>query len=178
MNFVSDNTILIREACFMDIEPMIKIRRACWINNYVNPDIGLTTEVLREINMLNDPQRDVWRERIMINRTRGVTFVATIEEKVVGLCMIRYKYDLKNHLIYFLYVDPDYQRRGIGTLLLLQSHSWFGKGSNIIAMVVAYNEHALSFYRKHGYKDSGHHEKRTVTYGLEMPFVKVVKENK
>ena len=49
-----------------------------------------------------------------------------------------------------IYLDPRCLRRGIGSALMHELHRRLALGSTYVLMVVAANEPAVSFYRRHG----------------------------
>lgn len=49
-----------------------------------------------------------------------------------------------------LYLDPACLRRGVGSALMRELHSRIGTGASYVLMVVAANEPAVAFYRRHG----------------------------
>jgi ribosomal protein S18 acetylase RimI-like enzyme len=55
-----------------------------------------------------------------------------------------------------LYVAPDAQRRGIGTLLLQEILDSFDEAHAVLLEVEAENGAALAFYRKHGFVEQAH----------------------
>lgn len=54
-----------------------------------------------------------------------------------------------------LYVLPQYQGQGIGNELILTGLDWIGTDKKIYINVVEYNIQAISFYKKHGFVETG-----------------------
>src|SRR6185437_17012513 len=78
-------------------------------------------------------------ERIS-TRTDTKLWVAQEDEKIIGFVEIQ-KQPEKNK-IRALYVLPEYQNQGIGSVLIKKALYWLGDEKALICEVVSYNTHA------------------------------------
>ncbi len=101
-------------------------------------DYGISTELLEQYLMLIEPGAP----RLGI----------VVDERVVGACGLRTNW-LRGPYLQFLGIEPDFQRRGLGGLVL----SWFEREarrdgcSNLWVMVSQMNRKARLFYEAHGF---------------------------
>jgi len=79
--------------------------------------------------------------------------VAVDRDKIIAFCVARK--ENSEHRIGAIYVLPDYQRRGIGGLLITKAFVWLGKKNDIFINAVSYNQKAIGFYKKHGFIETG-----------------------
>ena len=85
--------------------------------------------------------------------------VAREDEELTGFVMFtvesgQYEQDVQRGVVQNLYVDPDHRRQGIGTRLLAAAEDRLAdSGVDRVALnVMAPNEDARRFYRRHGYE--------------------------
>ncbi len=122
----------IREAFVQDIDQMQGIRLSVTENTLSRPD-PVTTEQYR--NMIT---------------TRGKGWVCEWDDRVVGFAVV----DLKEHNVWALFVDPDYENRGIGKKLQKHMLDWyFSKTTIPIWLGTDPETRAEGFYRKNGWKE-------------------------
>lgn len=74
--------------------------------------------------------------------------VAELKRRVVGF--LHYDCDGPEPELHRIYVKPALKRQGIGTALLKELHAPLPTGSSYILMVIAGNQPAVNFYRRHG----------------------------
>jgi len=74
--------------------------------------------------------------------------------KLLGFTCVRHKVRQPETTLYFIAIDPDHKRKGLGTLLLqdLMNQTPHGR---IVLNVMKDNEEARSFYRKHRFTEEG-----------------------
>lgn len=101
--------------------------------------------------------------------------VAKDGDKVVGHCFV-IKEETYNKL-QVLYVLPDYQGLGVGSLLANKGMEWLGTERDIAIEVVSYNTEAIEFYKKLGFeiKGNAHNEVTELPSGKIMPEILMIK---
>lgn len=146
--------VLIEPALPEDAEAICDIRDRARIKTYPNAELGITPEDVR-INAqgLNGefvPRRVAHlKNRLAVaNRPDGSTYVAKVGGKVVGF--VDPSIEDGKRRIGALYVDPDFQNMGIGSMLIKQALAWHGN-NDIYLEVVAYNQNAINFYKNFGF---------------------------
>jgi GNAT superfamily N-acetyltransferase len=130
------DTMTIREAVIDDIAQIQRVRNS-------------VTE-----NMLSDPSlvSDQDCEEFITERGKG--WVCVIDSEVVGFAIV----DLKGMNVWALFVDPRFEKRGIGLLLHRTMLDWyFTQTDDVIWLGTAFNTRAEFFYRKAGWKEVGMH---------------------
>lgn len=123
-----------REARIDDIEEIQKVRNA--VKENVLSDPGLVTNSDCETFLT----------------VRGKGWVCEIDQKIVGFAIA----DLKENNIWALFLDPQFERRGIGRQLHKMMLDWyFSQTQKTIWLGTAFNTRAEAFYRKAGWKEAG-----------------------
>jgi GNAT superfamily N-acetyltransferase len=123
-----------REARIDDIEEIQKVRNA--VKENVLSDPGLVTNSDCETFLTE----------------RGKGWVCEIDQKIVGFAIA----DLKENNIWALFMDPQFERRGIGRQLHKMMLDWyFSQTQKTVWLGTAFNTRAEAFYRKAGWKEAG-----------------------
>jgi GNAT superfamily N-acetyltransferase len=123
-----------REARIDDIEEIQKVRNA--VKENVLSDPGLVTNTDCEIFLT----------------VRGKGWVCEIDQKIVGFAIA----DLKENNIWALFMDPQFERSGIGRQLHKMMLDWyFSQTQKTVWLGTAFNTRAEAFYRKAGWKEAG-----------------------
>lgn len=79
--------------------------------------------------------------------------LAKTGDKVVGLCYV--EKESSGNMLHAMYVLPEFQGRGIGAQLWENVKDFFDPTKDIILNVFVCNIHAINFYKKLGFADSG-----------------------
>lgn len=110
-------------------------------------------------HLLAEPNRERVREAMVRHIIAGTVRVAKRNDGIVGFVTFggeseSYEQDVQRGFIYNLYVREVDRNRGIGSALLESAEAALGeRGFDIIALqVMAPNEDARRFYRRHGYE--------------------------
>ena len=136
-----------REACLADISQIQRVRNSVKENMLSNP------------NLVTD--KDC--EEFMFERGKG--WVCEIDGKIVGFSIV----DLKENNIWALFVDPEFDRRGIGRKLHNVMLNWYFRQTNKpVWLGTTPNTRAETFYRKSGWTEIGLHGKGEIKF--EMRF--------
>ena len=126
--------MIIREANTADINQIQIVRNSVTENTLSNP------------NLVTDKDCE---EYITV---RGKGWVCEIENKIVGFAIA----DLKEKNIWALFIDPKFERKGIGQKLHRIMMDWyFTQTKNKVWLGTAFNTRAENFYREAGWTEVG-----------------------
>jgi ribosomal protein S18 acetylase RimI-like enzyme len=87
------------------------------------------------------------------NKEREV-FVAFYDDDLAGFIIADKAADLCPE-IDWLIVAPKYQGKGVAQKLMDTALDWLGSDTNVKLGVIHYNQRAIAFYEKYGFKDTG-----------------------
>ena len=139
--------MLIREAKIEDIKQIQVVRNSVKENILSNP------------NLVTD--KDC--EELLFERGKG--WVCEIDSQIVGFSIV----DLKENNIWALFLDPNFEKKGIGRKLHNIMLDWyFTQTKETVWLGTAFNTRAESFYRKSGWKEIGLHGNKEIKF--EMTF--------
>lgn len=131
--------MIYREAKIEDIKQIQTVRNSVKENTLSNP------------NLVSDED---CKEFLTV---RGKGWVCEIDNKIVGFAIV----DLKEYNIWALFIEPEYEKRGIGQKLHNIMLDWyFDQTKNKVWLGTAPNTRAEKFYRKSGWNYIGLHELR------------------
>lgn len=137
--------MIIREAHSDDIRQMQRVRNSVKENTLSDPALVTDADFEEFINH------------------RGKGWVCEIEGKIVGFAIA----DLKTENIWALFMDPGYEKQGIGRHLHQTMLDWyFSQGKDFVWLGTDPNTRAEAFYRKAGWKEIGTHGKGEVKFGM------------
>jgi GNAT superfamily N-acetyltransferase len=113
-------------------------------------------------NRLSDPSRvQSLHYHAMLRSGRG--WVCEIEGRIVGFAIA----DLDRESVWALFVDPAYERRGVGRLLHDAAVDWlFASGAASISLTTDPNTRAEHFYQSAGWTCAGQTENGEMRYDL------------
>jgi ribosomal protein S18 acetylase RimI-like enzyme len=147
--------IKITDARVEDVEGMQDVFYHSWLDTYPNQEYGITRDDIeyRFRDRHGAERLEKRRAEIRAQDQNRKFIVAKDGTKVVGLCRAS-KTDEKNQLD-AIYLLPEYQGKGIGTMLWKETLSFFDKTKDIFISVATYNKQAINFYAKLGFIDTG-----------------------
>jgi GNAT superfamily N-acetyltransferase len=135
----------IREAKIDDIKRIKIIRNS------------VTENTLSDPNLVTDEDCE---EFITI---RGKGWVAEIDKQIVGFAIV----DLKENNIWALFLDPKFERKGIGQVLHNTMLDWyFTQTKESVWLGTDFNTRAEKFYRKAGWTEIGTHETTEIKFEM------------
>jgi len=153
-----------------------------WLDTYPNEELGITVDDIKD-HYKDSLSEEKLKKRIeaIINPPEGQTmFVAKEGDKVVGVC--RVEKGLEKNKLRTIYVSPEFQGKGVGSMLWNQAKTVFDMNKDVVVDVVTYNTKAIEFYKKLGFEDTGKRftdERFTMKSGATMPEMEmVIKANK
>lgn len=128
--------MIFREAKIDDIKQIQIVRNSVKENTLPNPNLVTDEDCLEFITV------------------RGKGWVCEIDDKIVGFAIA----DLKGNNIWALFLDPEFERKGIGQQLHKIMLDWyFTQTKSKIWLGTAFNTRAEKFYRTTGWTEVGLH---------------------
>jgi GNAT superfamily N-acetyltransferase len=146
--------INLTSASFEDVKGIQEVFYKTWLLTYPNKELGITLDDIEE------RFKDSFSDEALAKRWKRVQgaqneklIIAKEGGKVVGL--IRVLFNPDNNQLQAIYILPEYQGKGIGTLLWKEASKYFDPKKTTIVQVAIYNANAIGFYKKLGFKDNG-----------------------
>lgn len=116
-------------------------------------------------NILSNPSLVTNKDYIAFITQRGKSWVSEIDTKIVGFAVV----DLKENNIWALFMDPKFEKKGIGKQLHQTMLNWyFGQTKTPVWLGTEFNTRAEQFYKKAGWLEIGTNGKNETK--LEMTF--------
>lgn len=135
----------IRVAIIEDIQQIQRVRNS--VKENILSDPGLVTD--------KDCEEFITR--------RGKGWVCEIGKRIVGFAIA----DLEGNNIWALFLDPEFERQGIGRALHDIMLNWyFEQTKEKVWLGTAFNTRAEKFYRKAGWMESGTHGTREIRFEM------------
>jgi len=146
--------VKIRVAKPEDASQINEVLYQTWLATYPNQEVKITKEDIEERFKDRQSEEKLEKRRNEItNDTIATLLVAVKNGKIVGLCRIERLPD-KNRLR-TIYVLPEYQSKGIGTMMWEEIQKYTDAKKDITVEVATYNKKAIAFYEKLGFQDTG-----------------------
>jgi len=146
--------IQIEKPSALDAQKISDVHRQSWHETY---DGILPNEKIED--MLNQSEAaQIWHYQDVANGNRSEHFllVAKDDEKIIGFSDIRF--DGEYSEIKALYILREYQRQGIGSLLLQKSLEWAKGSQKTMVDLIIENRPAIRFFERHGFLSTGNME--------------------
>lgn len=126
------------------------------------PQIQVVRNAVKE-NQLSDPRLVTDDDCADYITRRGKGWVYEIDNRIVGFSIV----DLVDHNVWALFVDPGFDKQGIGRQLHDTMVDWyFSQTDHSIWLGTAPNTRAATFYRKAGWKEVGMHGKGEIKFEM------------
>lgn len=114
-------------------------------------------------NTLSDPDLVTDEDCIEFITVRGKGWVCEIDKKIVGFAIA----DLKDNNIWALFLDPEFEKKGIGQQLHKIMLDWyFAQTKNTVWLGTEFKTRAENFYRKAGWIEVGLHGKKEIKFEM------------
>ena len=154
-----------------------EVLRDTWIATYPNEELGITEADIADSykDLFTEESIEKYQERIRNFPDSIQTFVAKDGDRIVGVCRVIIEND--SNELKMLYVHPKFQGKGIGKALWKESKKLFNENNRIFVNVATYNNQAIKFYEKLGFKDTGkrfEEEKFRFKNGANIPEMEMV----
>lgn len=144
-----------------------------WLEAYPNEQLRITKEDIETTYKpyFTDEKLRERQERLAHPLAHKKMLVAKDGNEVVGLTQLVLKDDVNQ--LQSMYILPTYYRRGIATRLWEEVKKFRDASKDTIVEVATYNQRAISFYEKLGFKDTG---KRFTDEKFRMPNGAIIPE--
>jgi [ribosomal protein S18]-alanine N-acetyltransferase len=151
---------LVRPARIDDIEPLIELARRAWLSAFAQTAPFALIAWWAASDRTRGIYEREWAEMLVLEEDgTAIGLVQPEEAEINGL-----------------WVRPDRQRTGAGTMLLRAGEAAIGRAGHTTAWLVcsAFNTDALAFYRRRGYVETGR-DRYVHESGLEIEDVRLEK---
>ena len=126
------------------------------------PQIQIVRNSVTE-NTLSDPNLVTNEDCEVYLTVRGKGWVCEIDAQIVGFAIV----DLQENNIWALFLDPKFERQGIGRQLHDIMLDWyFTQTQATVWLGTAFNTRAEKFYRKAGWKEVGTHGSKEIKFEM------------
>ena len=130
------------------------------------PQIQLVRNSVKE-NTLSDPKLVTDEDCAVFITERGKGWVCEINNTVVGFAIA----DLQENNIWALFLDPAFEKKGIGQQLHKLMLDWyFTQTTTTVWLGTGFNTRAVHFYKKAGWAETGLHGTKEIKF--EMTYEK------
>jgi GNAT superfamily N-acetyltransferase len=137
--------MIIREANIEDIKQIQHVRNSVTENTLSNPNVVADEDCEEFITI------------------RGKGWVCEINKQIIGFAIA----DLKESNIWALFLDPKFERRGIGQKLHQTMLDWYFTQTKVTVWLgTASNTRAEKFYRKAGWTEVGTHGPKEIKFEM------------
>ncbi len=169
--------IIISPAKIEDVSAIKDVQEKSWLATYVNQEFNITEDDIKlQFSEKNNGSGKIVLKKIQdyLLDQNTLSLVAKENNLLVGFCTI--KKHLDHNQIVKLYILPTAQRKGIGTKLFKEATNWFDK-KDIKLTVVQYNQKAINFYKKLGFKEEPNNQKlipiNKLISGKALPLIRM-----
>lgn len=145
---VKSDQIVIRPATISDATRIAEINYKTWLATYVNEELGLTAEYLRDRKPPN--QSRIAKTQEKLQNAKLPCWVAEVDGEVIGYSM-PWVDDQGRNRLGGLYILPGFHGRGIGSTLIKKTIANYPAEEKVYLETATYNEKAIRFYQKHGF---------------------------
>ncbi|MGN6531319.1 MAG: GNAT family N-acetyltransferase [Ginsengibacter sp.] len=114
-------------------------------------------------NALSDPKLVTDEDCKEFITVRGKGWVCEIDNRIVGFAIA----DLKGNNIWALFLNPEFEKKGIGQQLHKIMLDWyFVQTKTKVWLATAFNTRAENFYRKAGWREVGLHGTKEIKFEM------------
>ncbi len=133
-----------------DAKDVRQVQHDTWIATYPNESLGITVDAIKKriAAYITTEKIEALKKSLIDPQQR--TWIATINSATIGYCTASTAED--NNRLEALYVLPAYQGMHVGKALIEPALTWMGETKPIELEAASYNQQALSFYKKYGFK--------------------------
>lgn len=154
-------------------ERLLAIYRQLWITTMPSSELGITTpDIVEYFSNYND-RLTTWRDRILADPHRALWVLLTDTNEVVGFSIATREpgaYELD-----FVFILPEYQRKGYGMALSQKCLEWLGQDEPIVLGVAKHNTRAIDLYKKLGFQISPQpRSPKVLPSGKHIPWLEMI----
>ncbi len=133
-----------------DLTSISDVQKKSWLATYPNDEFGITKEDILAEDFYSDKRISARRKVLENQNSNTKFFVAKIDKKLIGyICAAK---EVEYNKIRSIYILPEFERKGIGQKLMEKAVDYFNNDKPIKLTVAIYNNKAISFYEKLGFK--------------------------
>ncbi len=169
--------IEIKEAAVEDVQSISEVQKETWLSTYPNAEFGITREDILSEDFFDKERIESRTKTISDPTSKSKFWVVKNGNKVVGYCRAE-KTDAWNK-IRSIYILPEFQGQGIGNQLMEKMFEFLGTTKPIKLTVAIYNDKAISFYERLGFKRGNRLDKNPEGHfvsGREIPEMEMIKD--
>lgn len=135
------------------------------------PQIQIVRNAVKE-NTLSNPNLVTDDDCLLFITQRGKGWVCEIENQIVGFAIA----DLVEDNIWALFVHPNFENHGIGSVLQKRMLTWyFSTGKKSVWLGTTPNTRAAAFYRKSGWIETGMNGSKEIKFEMTADQFKALK---
>ncbi len=176
--FAEKESMSVRTATIDDAAAIARIQHESWVATYPNEEAGITKADLE--NHLGDvgSLAERWTNRLRLDAANadfiGTVYVLEVSGRVVGFCKVA-RGTHSGH-VDALYLDPECTQKGLGGELFQKGLDWLGTKDSIELEVTSYNDRAIRFYKRYGFRKQGETKPLELKGGKTIPLTLMVRD--
>ncbi len=150
-NSQENTQVKIGKETVQDFDEVHSLWHNTWVATYTNEVVGVTKEDIDKYfaNRYTPDKIQELKDEVVNPKDGTHSYVAKVNGKVVGHFV--FMDEGGNDRLESIFILPEYQGKGIGTLFWKEVRNLFTKGKPIKVNVIAYNENAIAFYKRLGF---------------------------
>lgn len=157
-----------------DVEAATAMRLECWLDTYINDEIGVTREWVEEHNLAQiTPEKDKIRKERLKDSAHHAGWVAKNSTGEIIGSTTPFIHEDSRQDIGSLYVKREWRGKGVAAALMQEVIDWFDLKKPIELGVATYNKRAKSFYRKWGFEEIPGSEE---LFADKIPNIKMIRK--
>lgn len=164
----------VRIATIADAGDIARIHRESAVQTYINERLGITRGDMLKYVGDADEERLRWESHLRAKDPTAHTTILKIGDRTVGFCRVRRGSNIGH--VEMLYLDPAYSGKGIGGEIFQESLQWLGDDQPIELEVASYNDRAIRFYERFGFRRQGYARPIQVSGGGRIPLAVMVRD--
>lgn len=136
-----------------DAQGIIEVFRKAWLETYPNIEIGITREDILALSLFHEDAVTKLEDKLKSIPDKQINRIAKDGNLIIGTITLIENED--SNQLRTIYILPEYQGKGVGTLLWGAVKDYINPDKKTIVEVADYNEQAIGFYKKLGFVDTG-----------------------
>jgi len=180
----NDGISEVHRATSSDAQEINQLYFDTWVKTYPNKDYGVSQKDLEEWLRPSLSEDSVKNNQEWLGNLPENVSVSVVrdKDKIVGFCYATKGDNSEHNKLRSIYVNTDYQGKGIGKALWDDANKFFDHSMPTDVQVVAYNEKAINFYKRLGFVENGNiitdDEDYRLKNGVIIPQKNLILENK